>query len=224
MYEKADIVALDLDSVLADTESMVLKMLRDKFGLYLKLEDITGYEFEKMPCMTKEMSDYLIKSISTGELFEDVPVMNYAEHAINKLHNSGFMVYIITKRPENLQRMTEKWLEQNNLEYDKLYLVDSKDKKAPIIDACGIKAFVEDRFDTLMKVLQRCGQLEYGLYCVKYPWTEKFHHEQIVKVEHVAQAVNRIVNYRRWKGYFLNKCVGDVDKFVKEYKDGGGWM
>ncbi len=224
MYEKADIVALDLDSVLADTESMVLKILRDKFGLHLNIEDFTGYEFEKQPHVTKEMSDYLIKSISTGELFEDAPVMNYAEHAINKLHNNGFMVYIITKRPDNLQRMTEKWLGQNNLEYDKLYLVDSRDKKAPIIEACNIKAFVEDRFDTLMKVLDRCGQLEYGLYCIDYPWNSKFHHEQIVKIDNIATAVDRIVDYRRWKGYFLNKCVGDVDKFVKEYKDGGGWM
>ncbi|KKN11116.1 hypothetical protein LCGC14_1029630 [marine sediment metagenome] len=224
MNKKADIVALDLDSVLADTESMVLKMLRDKFGLHLNLEDFNGYEFEKQLYITEEMSDYLIKSISTGEMFEGASMTNYAEHAINKLHNNGFMVYIITKRPEHLQPMTEKWLKQNNLEYDKLYLVDSKDKKASIIEAAGIKAFVEDRFDTLMGVLKRCGQPEYGLYCVRYPWTEKFHHDQIVKVKHVAEAVDRIVDYRRWKGYFLNKCVGNVDKFVKEYNDGGGWV
>ncbi len=224
MNKKADIVALDLDSVLANTELNVLKILRDKFGLYLNIEDFIGYEFEKQPHVTKEMSDYLVKSISTGEMFEDVPVLDYAEHAINKLHNNGFMVYIITKRPEHLRRMTEKWLELNNLKYDHLCLVESRDKKPPIIEAAKIKAFVEDRFDTLMNVLSRCGQLEYGLYCINYPWNAKFHHEQIVKVRQVAEAVNRIVDYRRLKNYFLNKCVGDVNKFVKEYQDGTSKM
>ena len=222
MYEKADIIALDLDSVLADTESMVLKILRDKFGLHLTVEDFIGYELEKNPHVTEEMSKSISKAISTGELFEGVSVLNYAEYAINKLHNNGFTVYIITKRPAHLERMTKEWLEQNNLECDKLYLVDAITQKAAIVEACGIKAFVEDRFDTLLKVLNRCGQLEYGLYCMDYQWNNKFHHEQIVRVEHVAEAVDRIVNYRRWKGYFLNKCVGDIDKFIKEYQDGKG--
>lgn len=222
MHEGKEIVAIDLDSVLADTESVVLKLLRDKFGLYLTVDDFIGYGLEKNPHITEEMSKSIIKAVSTGELFEDVSVMDYAEHAINKLRNNGFAVYIITKRPLHLERMTQKWLEQNNLRCDKLYLVDSIVQKGPIIEACEIKAFIEDRFDTLLSVLNRCGQLDYGLYCIDYQWNSKFHHEQIVKVEHVAEAADRIVNFRRWKGFFLDRCVGDIDKFVKEYRDGKG--
>lgn len=220
MHEGKEIVALDLDSVLCDTESMVLKLLRNKFGLCLTVDDFIGYELEKNPHVTEEMSKSIVKAVSTGELFEDAPVMDYAEHAINKLHNNGFIVYIITKRPSYLEHMTKEWLKQKSLKCDKLYLVHSINQKGAIIEACGIKAFVEDRFDTLMLVLNRCGHLEYGLYCIDYQWNNKFYHEQIVKVEHVADAVDRIINFRRWKGYFLDRCVGDVDKFVKEYRDG----
>ncbi len=220
MHEGKEIVAIDLDSVLADTESMVLKLLRDKFGLYLTVDDFIGYGLEKNPHVTEEMSKSIIKAVSTGELFEDVVVLNYAEHAINKLRNNGFIVYIITKRSSHLEHMTKKWLEQNSLKYDKLYLVDSIYQKGAIIEACEIKAFIEDRFDTLLNVLSRCGQLDYGLYCIDYRWNSKFHHEQIVKVEHVAEAADRIVNFRRWKGFFLGRCVGDIDKFIKEYQDG----
>jgi len=223
MHEGKEIVALDLDSVLCNTNSVVDKFLREKFGLHIDWNnDFVTYEFDKCPYISNEAIAALRKAIGTGELFVDAPTTNYAEYAINKLMRNNFAVYIITARPAHTQALTEDWLRARCLKYDKLYVLGPNTNKAATIEACDIKAFIEDRFDTLMKVLDRCGQLDLGLYCIDYPWTSRYRNEHIVRVEHVAEAVDRIVNYRRWKGFFLNKCVGNIDKFIKEYSDGKG--
>jgi uncharacterized HAD superfamily protein len=217
-----DVIGLDLDGVLCNTEHNLRNLLIDKFNYYMAEDDLVCYDLEKAPGFTKEIVNFLLDSINeTGKFFEAAPPTDYAEHAVNKLRNEGCRIYIITTRKEKFRQMTVHWLRDNNIHCDHLFNVPAKEK-AVVIKENSIKAFVEDRFSTLTYVLSECGPLELGLYCVNRKFNERYYNENIVRVSNIAEAVDRIVEYRKWRGFFIHKCQGNIEKFIKEYQDGKG--
>ena len=217
-----DIIGLDLDSVLCNTEFAIDKYLREEFGVFLDWEnEVYQYKVEKLPRITSDQRSKLKELIYSGSLFKDILPYNYSEQALKKLKNEGFTIAIVTGRSENLKYMTMGWLREHNMVYDMLYTVPGLEKYKVIKDI-GIKAFVEDRFDILDTIVDRCGILDYGLYVVNQPWNKRNHHDQVIRVDDIAQAVDKIVEYRKWLGYFTCKCQGNIEKFIKEYQDGKG--
>ena len=217
-----DVIGLDLDSVLCNTEVALDKYLCEELGVSLDWEnEVHQYKIEYLPRITDDQKKKIMEIIDSGALFKDLYPYNYAEHATKKLKNEGFAIVIITSRSEKLRSMTMDWLAEYDISYDMLYMTHST-TKYEIIQNLKIKSFVEDRFDTLEMIVDRCGVLDYGLYVVNQHWNKRHHHEQIVRVDDVSQAVDKIVEYRKWLGYFTHKCQGDVEKFIKEYQDGKG--
>jgi uncharacterized HAD superfamily protein len=215
-----DRIGLDLDSVLSYTEAKIDQYIRENFGIHIDwANEITNYKLECMPHLTPEMCKELLDTVKHGDLLKDVEPHNYAEHSTKKLRNEGFKIFIISSRPDRLRHATMDWLNKHEIVFDELYLVESL-KKYKLIKRLGIKAFVEDRFDVLETIVDNLGGLEFGLYLVQQPWNKTNYNEQVVKVRDIAEAVDRIIEFRKWKRYFLTKCVGDIEKFIKEYYDG----
>jgi len=219
-----DVIGLDLDSVLCNTEYALDKYLREELGVFLDWEnEVDQYNIEELPRILPEQKIQIVEVIHSGALFESLYPHNYSEHATKKLKNEGFDIAIVTSRPESLRSMTVDWLDRYDIMYDMLYMVHSTAKHEIIWDL-NIKAFVEDRFDILEMIVDRCGVLSYGLYVVNHPWNKNDRHEQVIRVDDVSQAVDKIVEYRKWLGYFTHKCQGNIEKFIKEYQDGKGAM
>lgn len=219
-----DVIGLDLDSVLANTEYALDKYLREELGVFLDWEnEVDRYEIEELPRITKDQKEKIQEIIFSGALFKDIHPCNYAEYATKKLKNEGFDIAIITSRSETLRNATTDWLDKYDIKYDMLHLVHSFEKYE-VIRALDVKAFVEDRFDVLEIIIDRYKALDYGLYVINYPWNSQNHHDQIIRVSDVARAVDKIVEYRKWWGYFTYKCQGNIEKFIKEYQDGKGAM
>ena len=217
-----DVIGLDLDSVLCNTEFALDKYLREELGVFLDWEnEVDQYKIERLPRITPDQKNQIEKVLHSGALFKDSLPYNYAEHATKKLKNEGFDIAVVTSRSKKLRGVTTDWLDKYDIAYDMLYMVHST-VKHEIIWNLNIKAFVEDRFDILEMIVDRCGILDYGLYVVNYPWNKRHYHEQIIRVDNVVQAVDRIVEYRKWLGYFTHKCQGNIERFIKEYQDGKG--
>ena len=217
-----DLIGLDLDSVLANTEYALDKYLREELGVFLDWEnEVDRYKIEELPRITPDQKEKIQELIHSGDLFKDIHPYNYAEHATKKLKNEGFDIAIITSRSRKIKDMTMDWLDEHNIMCDMLHTVHSLEKYAVIRDL-NVKAFVEDRFDLLEIIIDRYKVPDYGLYIVNQPWNKREHHDQVVRVDDVAQAVDKIVEYKKWLGYFTYKCQGSIEKFIKEYQDGKG--
>jgi uncharacterized HAD superfamily protein len=102
-----------------------------------------------------------------------------------------------------------------------LCLVDSLEKYKTV-RVLNVKAFMEDRFDILESIIQNYKPLDLGLYVINKPYNRRFNNEHVVRVDDVAQVADKIVAYRKWLGYFTHKCQGNIEKFIKEYRDGKG--
>ncbi len=216
-----DIIVLDLDSVLSYTEEALNNYIIEEFGIHIDWEnEVENYELKRMPRLTDKMKEELEDVIHNGDLLYNIKPHNYAEHATKKLRNEGFEIAIVTSRPPRLKNPTIEWLNKHDIVYDRFYLIPSLNKYL-IVEDIDAKAVVEDRFDVLEKILYECGPLELGLYMVRQPWNKRDYNEYIVKTRDIADAVDRIVDFRRWRGFFLSKCVGNIEKFIKEYQEGG---
>ena len=119
----------------------------------------------------------------------------YAEHAINKLRIAGFKIFVITNRSDTdmFREYTEEWLARHNLYYDELYMTPDKDG---IVARKKVDGVVDDRHDILSSIAKNSNvirPLKYGMYCVKTPWNKRYYNPSILKVKHVAEAVDKIV-------------------------------
>jgi uncharacterized protein len=205
MYKEK--VAIDLDSVIADTEQAILQYLIDEHNLYLDLEDHFHhcFDLERNPYIPQHVHDDLRKLIDNGGLFKlDIPPHTYAEHGIGKLVRENFDVYIITARKAKHAQITREWFNKNNLHYDQLILSDKSRNKAHLIKQDNCVALIEDRFDVITDVL-KLGQLKYGLFIVDRPWNRRYYHPDVVRVNSMHEACDQIVENRR-KKIFGNKA------------------
>jgi len=218
-----EVIGLDIDSVIGNTEFTLDNYFKKNYNIHIDWDKVTDYRLEKFPDIPKNIIDDTLKHIFEGDLLFDVLPYNYAEHAINKLYNEGFKVAIITSRPLNLQVKTVEWLEKYNLKYDFIYHVHSTEKYK-IINALGVKSFVEDRSDIIDSVVNNCDCIEYGLYVVNHPWNRGYENRNLVRVNDVSEAVDKIIDYRKWRNFLIHRCQGDIKKFIKEYYDGKGTM
>lgn len=217
-----DLIGLDIDGVLWNTNYAIEEFLATEFGITPDWGSIEQFKIERMDFMTGKSRKALLEGIQSGEIFKRALPYNYAEHAVNKLRNEGFMIALITSRNKNLEALTAELLTKHNIYCDMLCLVDGSAEKHKMIKSLNVKAFVEDRFDILESIIDNHKPLDLGLYVVDHPYNRQFNNEHVVRVDDVAQAVDKIVGYRKWLGYFTHKCQGNIEKFIKEYQDGKG--
>ena len=217
-----DIIGLDIDGVLWDTNTAIEEFLKAEFNITPDWGSIEQFKIERMDFMTGKSRKALLECIQGGEIFKRALPYNYAEHAVNKLRNEGFAIALITSRNKKLEALTAELLAKHNIYCDMLCLVDGSSEKHKLIKSLNVKAFVEDRFDILESIIHNHKLLDLGLYVVDHPYNRQFNNEHVVRVNDVAQAVDRIVDYRKWLGYFTHRCQGNIEKFIKEYQDGKG--
>ena len=89
-----------------------------------------------------------------AQILKEVNIKKFASEVINKLRQEGHKVYIITARwdmkKENVEEITRNWLQENNVEYDGLFLNASD--KLSIAKENNIDIFIDDSFKNCKKV------------------------------------------------------------------------
>jgi uncharacterized HAD superfamily protein len=200
-------IGFDLDSVICDVDKTIVDYLITNFNLYLdRNRDFGCYEFDKNPNLNSYTAESLDNAVRNGDLFKEaLPFKDVLEgFAIIKSFN--FSISIITSRGSKsdkdnqnmVKKVTFDWLKSNNIEYDAIYFVRSREKKNFVKDL-NIKAFVEDRFDIINMILEECGPLPYGLIVVDKPWNNKYHNKSVDRVKTFKEACELIAKYKTIK-------------------------
>lgn len=89
-----------------------------------------------------------------AQILRELNIKKFAAEVINKLRQEGHKVYIITARwdmkKDNVEEITRNWLQENNVEYDGLFLNASD--KLSIAKENSIDVFIDDSFKNCKKV------------------------------------------------------------------------
>jgi 5'(3')-deoxyribonucleotidase len=169
-------IAFDFDGVVADTFRLFVRLACSEYGIDIKYESITDYEFLNVVKMDRALAEKLI------EILTDIP------HELDLRPNTGALeiltrlsafapVLVVTARPYG--RPVEKWFEKHLPHLKNLISVEATGEnttKLPFLQKKNIKYFVDDRLDTCM---QLAGD---GITPIVYdqPWNRSSHDFKVV--------------------------------------------
>ena len=190
-------IGFDLDSVICDIDTVMEDTLKNKFNLYLDWEnDFICYDFMRNPNLTKYIAKHLMDIITDGSLFMNSLPYSDVYDGLKLIRESGLGVDIVTSRYKDKEDLTKEWLANYKIDYDNIYFSKARHKKDIIYDF-SLKSFVDDRFDILNMILEKCGQLPYGLIIMDHPWNKKFYNVNVDRVYSFLEACEIITDKRQ---------------------------
>lgn len=134
---------LDLDEVILDFDSLAIERFNRKYGKNFNKSDIVDFDwYEDLYGIS--LNQFLEDLIELRVLEDAVPFEG-APEAVQALMDAGVHVSIVTSRgfhPE-ARAITERWLKQHGLPYDRLEIVASGRKKSEYF-SLPVDVFVDD--------------------------------------------------------------------------------
>jgi len=116
-----------------------------------------------------------------AEILNELNIKKFASEVINKLKQDGHKIYLITARWEmradNVKEITLKWLKDNNVQYDEIFLNASD--KLKIAKEKNIDIFVDDSFKNCKSIADNTN---IKVYMINSRANEDFEDKKIQRV------------------------------------------
>lgn len=155
---KRQIIAVDVDDVLADENNAVIEFMNDKYGLGLSAEDYQiahpywGF-WEKVWGVSDEAGSEMHQAFVDSGVKRYLKVIPGAIEAINQLKQSYDLV-VITSRLDSIIELTHEWLEEHfpetfkSVEFVMVWSDgDKKASKADIARSLDAEFLIDDSAD-----------------------------------------------------------------------------
>ncbi len=154
------IFGVDLDNVLALTDPLIRRLIKEMFGVRLEQRDLVHFDYWRCG-ITKKQEQLVFARFYKTEC-AIVSSVNEAVDALQYLHNR-FEIHIITGRPPKTKRLTMSWLKKYNIPYDELDFLQHKNESR-----VSFKAFVDDHRETAYDMAGRGVHS----FLLDYPWNQ----------------------------------------------------
>lgn len=153
-----DTTAFDVDGVIADTMRLFIDIARESFQInHLRYEDITTYHLDECLDLAPDTIEAIIRQILDGNHGLHLHPIAGCRRAMGQFADNGQPVRFVTARPG--ADVIRPWLEQNlplRPEQIEVVATGSFEAKADVLQAEGVRVFVEDRLETCF-LLSRIG-------------------------------------------------------------------
>ena len=143
------VLGIDMDDTICSTNELIIEVA-DQYDKEVLggtgVKDINAYEFTEMMGWPKEMK---------GKFFADrleyimshSPIKEGAREVINRLHDNGWKIVIISFRKDKYltdpYKLTIDWLKENNIKYDKVF-VNTGTKEDECVEN-NVTLFIDDK-------------------------------------------------------------------------------
>lgn len=167
-------IGVDLDGILGDLIGVIIKEAHDCFGIKINEDQITNFKLENC---TDLIEDQISEIFSKKEVYEKIKKIPYAHFSINRLREYGFVIHVITDRRPALLDITKKWLDLNGFHWDYLHLIKA-DNKAEFAKQNDIFTFIEDKYETVIKLSEVCRKV----YLIDRPYNQGWLPSNVLRV------------------------------------------
>lgn len=187
------IIGIDLDDTITNSFEDLMIHFANIFNLNLDYCKSNNYSYNNFPENLQYRKKEFINYLQKNKLLKDITIKKNAAETINKLHNLGCKIIIITSRNDNIlpnaYEITKEYLESNNIIFDKLYC--EHDKHNVLIEE-NVKLFIDDSIKGLEYNKDAC---EYHLlFSSKLNLNEKTKFKRVNSWEEVEKEVIDILN------------------------------
>lgn len=168
-----ELLAFDIDGVIADTMSLFVDIARDEYHIKdFKYEDITCYMLEECINIEPEIIDEIIAKLLDGSYNGRLQPIHGAPEVLHRLSKRSTPILFVTARPQ-VDSIYQWIINRLKLAPSSIDVIASGtfEAKADILVNRNIKFFVEDRLETCFPLK------EAGITPVlfKQPWNRKPH-------------------------------------------------
>jgi len=171
-------LALDIDETLSNSN---MHWFKHMFEFLLpegktKEEIIKNYKYvENVPeWNTTEAFEHMDKIIHSNEFNETIPLIENANHIVNKIHQHVPVVAYITARPASVMSGTEKWLKKHGFPEADIIMrpLETKSSKTDLVDRNIWKAkILHDLYPEVLGIVDDNIGLASELKNIKYKGT-----------------------------------------------------
>ncbi|HAP94125.1 MAG TPA: hypothetical protein DCM26_05825 [Desulfotomaculum sp.] len=146
-------IGVDIDGVIADTFSILVREMNDYFGAGLKLEDIDDYDiFKAYGIKVADMHRFIC---DREEVLIGKPVLKDGANKYLNMLSTKHTIYLVSAREDKYLLSTKIWLQERGVPYDHLILLGQHDKRATCTKM-AIDLLVEDSLKNACQVSD-CG-------------------------------------------------------------------
>ena len=143
------VLGIDMDDTICSTNELIIEVA-DKYDKEVLggsgLKDIKAYEFTEMMGWEKDMKGKFFAD-RLEYIMSNSPIKQGAKEVINRLHDNGWKIIIISFRKDkylkNPYKLTIDWLNKNGIKYDKVY-VNTGTKEDECIEN-KVTLFIDDK-------------------------------------------------------------------------------
>ena len=170
-------IAFDFDGVVADTFRLFVQMANQDHGLNLAYDDITEYDFLNVIDIDHHIAASILQTITEIPPDLDLRPNKGAAETLGRLAAASPLL-LITARPSGLP--VQRWFEKTMPKLVPALRIEATGEstaKLPVLKACEVRYFVEDRLDTCHLIA------EMGVTPIVYeqPWNRRPHPFQVVR-------------------------------------------
>jgi uncharacterized HAD superfamily protein len=142
-------LGFDIDGVIANFTQPLLDVIKENYGLNLKISDIYTFNLNIVLGITKNEGTTLIHQT----LKKDLPLIFGAKETLEKLSRQGHHIYLLTGRYEFLRDITQSWLKEKGIPYTQLHMLNMGEKYLANIQQMDL--IVEDSLEDALEWCQR---------------------------------------------------------------------
>lgn len=124
-----NIIAFDLDSVLADVIVTWIDEYNKRNDTRYKKENITEWQIPSVIPITENKCKMLFTFVWTKRWKEIPPTEEGISSILSKIENKGYKIMLITKREKNTIEYVLKWLRLHEISFDSISFIHDKISK-----------------------------------------------------------------------------------------------
>ncbi len=157
---------IDVDAIVADTVSEIVRRLNGQFALALCLDDVLEYYVDKWLRDRPDLAELRTRLLYEDEFYGCLPPLAGAVAGVRALAAAA-PAYFITARPQEFHAVTTAWLARRGFPPQIPVLCNGE--KATLAAELGLTHFVEDAPGQA----QRLAQAGLTVFLFDYPWNRQ---------------------------------------------------
>lgn len=217
-------IGFDIDGVIRNIADTVVALLLKKG---YRLVNPNTYYFNEMFEETKKYKSYyeLLQSFTEDEIatiYVGASVIKDAKYVIDVLKNNfNFEIYFISKQvfvknDDTLSELTNKFLKNNSIYYDKLLYINTNDRKSVFCNKYSIDIFIDDFLENYIDILYntKCIPILFTGYSDKY--NIDYTTNDVMRIKAIGVPVLTIKSHMDLLKFFENGVLINLDNSKKK--------
>jgi len=169
-------IGVDLDANVDDLYLWFRRLLKRRFRLDIKFEELVAFNVEELERIkaVKSGPTFARTVFATPFIYECAKPLPGAVETLNKWHKQSHEIWFVTARPKYLRPVTLAWLEKNNLGWAKNKVIfrdlwgDDRAKfKCSVARKLDLHVFIEDEARVIKAIKSPSLMAKLVL---RYPW------------------------------------------------------